>query len=54
MTRPEIRLTNADVIKQITKKRMSQDKKYELSPSPIIFIPSLALDSLSAAIFDTK
>ena len=54
MTRPEIKVTNADVIKDMQKKSTSQDIKYVPSSSPIIFIPSLALDSFSAAIFEVR
>lgn len=41
---------NKDVVKLIKKKRMNHERKQVPSVRPIIFIPSLALDSFSAEI----
>ena len=41
-----------EVMKEMRENTMNQDKKYVLSLSPIIFIPSLDFDSFSAATLD--
>ena len=43
---------NPDVMKLIKANTINQLRKYVLSLSPIIFIPSRDLDSFSAATFD--
>lgn len=43
-----------EINRTMTKNRINHAKKYVLSYNPIIFIPSLAFDSFSKAIFETR
>ena len=48
----ETMVMKPEVMKEMRENTMNQDKKYVLSLSPIIFIPSLDFDSFSAATLD--